>query len=64
MTETDKVLREMAVNNFGPNLKILADKLNELYVKVAALDKESAGQKPAVYTTITELREIGRYLIE
>jgi hypothetical protein len=64
MTETDTVLREMAVNNFGPNLKILADKLNELYVKVAALDKESAGQKPAVYTTITELREIGRYLIE
>ncbi|MDA8427077.1 MAG: hypothetical protein M0Z80_13165 [Treponema sp.] len=64
MAETDTVLREMAVNNFGPNLKILADKLNELYVKVAALDKESAGQKPAVYTTITELREIGRYLIE
>ncbi|MGO8693631.1 MAG: hypothetical protein ACLQMF_08180 [Rectinemataceae bacterium] len=64
ISETDKVLREMAVNNFSPNLKILADKLNELYVKVAALDKESAGQKPAVYTTITELREIGRYLIE
>jgi len=64
ITESDKVFREMAVNNFGPNLKILADKLNELYVKVAALDKESAGQKPPVYSTIPELREIGRYLIE
>ena len=64
ITESDKVFREMAVNNFGPNLKILADKLNELYVKVAVLDKESAGQKPPVYSTIPELREIGRYLIE
>ncbi|HTX72809.1 MAG TPA: hypothetical protein VMC79_08270 [Rectinemataceae bacterium] len=62
--ESDRVFREMAINNFGPNLKILADKLNELYVKVAALDKDAAGQKAPVYTTIPELREIGRYLIE
>lgn len=64
VTESDKVFREMAINNFGPNLKILADKINELYVKVVAIDKEAAGQKPPVFSTIPELREIGRYLVD
>ena len=61
---SDKVLRDMAVNNFSPNLKILADKINELFVKVAAIDKEAAGHKPPVISQIAELREIGRYLVE
>lgn len=64
MTPADKVFRDMAVNNFGPNLKILSDKLNELYVKVVAIDKETSGQKPPVFSQISELREIGRYLVE
>lgn len=64
VTESDRVFREMAVNNFNPNLKVLADKVNELYVKVAAIDKESAGSKQPVYTQINDLREIGRYLVE
>jgi hypothetical protein len=64
ISPADKVFRDMAVNNFGPNLKILADKVNELYVKVAAIDKEIAGSKPPVYQQISELREIGRYLVE
>ena len=64
ISPADKVFRDMAVNNFGPNLKILADKVNELYVKVVAIDKEAAGQKPPIYTQISELREIGRYLVE
>jgi len=33
-------------------------------VKVAAIDKEAAGQKSPVYSQIAELREIGRYLVE
>jgi hypothetical protein len=61
---SDKVIRDMAIMNFGPNLKILADKVNELYVKVVTLDKESAGPKGPVYNSIAELREIGRYLVE
>jgi hypothetical protein len=61
---SDKVFRDMAITNFGPNLKILADKVNELYVKVAAIDKESAGMKSPVYTQIPELKEIGRYLVQ
>jgi hypothetical protein len=64
ISPSDKVFRDMAVNNFGPNLKILADKVNELYVKVVAIDKDAAGQKPPVYSQISELREIGRYLVE
>ena len=61
---SDKVFRDMAITNFGPNLKILADKVNELYVKVVAIDKESAGVKSPVFSQIPELKEIGRYLVE
>jgi hypothetical protein len=61
---SDKVFRDMAIMNFGPNLKILADKVNELYVKVVTIDKESAGQKNPVFNSIPELKEIGRYLVE
>jgi hypothetical protein len=64
MNPADKVFRDMAVNNFAPNLKVLADRVNELYVKVAAVDKEMAGVKPTVYSQIVELREVGRYLVE
>lgn len=62
--ESDRVFRDMAINNFMPNLTILADKLNELYVKVAAIDKAAAGQKSPVYSQLAELQEIGRYLVE
>jgi hypothetical protein len=61
---SDKVFRDMAIANFGPNLKILADMVNDLYFKVAAIDKESAGQKSTVFSQIPELKEIGRYLVE
>jgi hypothetical protein len=61
---SDKVFRDMAVANFGPNLKILADKVNELYVSVAAIDRENAGPRGPVFGQIPELKEIGRYLVE
>jgi len=64
VNESDRVFRDMAVNNFMPNLTILADKINELYVKVAAIDKAAAGQKSPVYSQLAELQEIGRYLVE
>jgi hypothetical protein len=63
-SESDRVFRDMAVHNFEPNLKILADKVNELFVRIVALDKAAAGQKPPVISQIPELREIGRYLVE
>jgi hypothetical protein len=64
VSESDRIFKDMAVNNFGSNLKILADRLNELYVKVAEIDKQLAGSKPTVYSRIPELREVGRYLVE
>jgi len=59
----DKVLRDMAVNNFGSNLQLFADLLNELYVTLVEIDKtQSQGRRP-LYMTIPELRDIGRMLI-
>jgi len=58
----DKVFRDMAINNFGPNLKYFAGLVNELYENLTDLDKAaSRGQKP-VYTQIPELGDIGRRL--
>jgi hypothetical protein len=64
VSESDRIFKDMAVNNFGSNLKILADRINELYVKVVEIDKEASGPKPPVHSKIPELREIGRYLVE
>jgi hypothetical protein len=62
-TDSDKVFREMAINNFGANLKILSDYVNELYVKTVTLDKENSKDKPPSYTRMPELNELGRYLV-
>jgi hypothetical protein len=64
VSDSDRILKDMAVNNFGSNLKILADSINELYVKVAAIDKELSGTKPTINSRLPELREIGRLLVE
>jgi hypothetical protein len=59
----DRVLRDMAVNNFGSNLQLFADLLNELFVKLVELDKaDSKGRKP-LYMQISELSDIGRQLV-
>jgi len=38
-TDQERVLRDMAAQNFGVNLKILADLVNELYLKTTSLDR-------------------------
>jgi hypothetical protein len=59
----DKVLRDMAVNNFASNLQVFADLVNELYVTLVELDKADAkGRRPA-YLSIPELQDIGRMLV-
>ena len=59
----DKVLRDMAINNFASNLQVFADLVNELYVCLVELDKlEAKGHRP-VYMSIPELRDIGRMLV-
>jgi len=37
--------------------------VNELYVKAAALDRESAGKRRPVYERIPELQKLGSYLV-
>ncbi|MDR0602405.1 MAG: hypothetical protein LBG42_08485 [Treponema sp.] len=59
----DKVLRDMAVNNFGSNLQLFADLVNELYVGLVELDKaDSKGHMP-LYMQMPELGDIGRQLV-
>jgi hypothetical protein len=59
----DRVLRDMAVNNFSSNLQLFADLLNELYITLVELDKiDSKGRRP-LYLQIPELKDIGRMLV-
>ncbi|HCC37274.1 MAG TPA: hypothetical protein DEQ14_06460 [Treponema sp.] len=60
---SDRVLRDMAVNNFGSNLQLFADLLNELYVKLVELDRLSAGGRKPLYLQMPELSDIGRQLV-
>jgi hypothetical protein len=62
-TDQQKVFRDMAVNNFGSNLKVFADLINELYVALVDLDKqESRGRHLPLYMQIPELLDVGRML--
>ena len=59
----DRVLRDMAIHNFSPNILLFADLLNELYIKLVELDKNEARGKRPVYLSIPELQDFGRLLI-
>ncbi len=61
--ESDRVYREMAINNFEANLRILSDYVNELYVKTVAIDKANAKGKSPAYSRMPELAELGHYLV-
>lgn len=61
--DLNKVFRDMAMNNFGANVQVLADYVNELYVKLIAYDKLKNGKTRPIYRDIPGLSEIGRYLI-
>ena len=59
----DKILREMAANNFASNLKVFSDLLNELYVILVEYDKQTAGSKVPIFLQIPELNGVGRHLV-
>jgi hypothetical protein len=59
----DKVLRDMAVNNFASNLQLFADLVNELYIKLVDLDKIDAKGRRPLYLDMPELQDIGRMLV-
>jgi len=59
----DRVLKDMAVNNFASNLQVFADLVNELYVCLVEIDKsDSKGRRP-IYMNIPELNDVGRMLV-
>jgi hypothetical protein len=60
---SDRVLRDMAVNNFASNLQLFADLLNELYVKLVELDKKDSKGHVPLYMQMIELQDIGRQLV-
>ncbi len=62
-TPQDRVLRDMAAQNFGVNLEIFSDLINELYLKATALDKSAHEKKRPVYEGIPELKELGKLLV-
>ena len=59
----DRVLMDMAVNNFSSNLQLFADLVNELYICLVELDKESAKGRRPVYLSVPELNDVGRMLV-
>jgi hypothetical protein len=59
---SDRVLQTMALNNLNSNLKVLADLLYELYIKLVELDKRTKPRNP-IYTQIAELADIGQQLV-
>jgi len=59
----DKVLRDMAVNNFSSNLQLFADLVNELYISLVEIDKQKAKGRRPLYVGIPELQDLGRLLV-
>ena len=62
-SDKERVLRDMAAQNFGVNLEILADLINELYLKTTSLDKAAHEKKRPVFERIPELKELGKLLV-
>ena len=62
-TDQERVLREMAAQNFPVNLAIFSDLANELYTKTMVLDNAAHGNQRPIYEKIPELKELGRYLV-
>ena len=63
-TSRDKVLKEMAISNFGSNLSIFADIVNELYLRTVAIDKEMHPNTKRMYEKNPDLQKVGQYLVD
>ena len=63
-SDRDKVLKEMAISNFGSNLSIFADLVNELYLITEALDKKMHPNTKRMYEKNPDLQKVGQYLVD
>jgi hypothetical protein len=59
----DKILLEMAINNFPANLGVFSDLINKLYVTAVKQDKADHPDVRPVFERMPELNELGRLLI-
>lgn len=62
--ERERVLRDIAINNFPANLGILSDKVHQLFIKIFELDKKENGEKNPFFNQNPALKEIGQLLID
>jgi len=62
MATADKVYRNMAFSNLGPNLEILSSMVRELYNTTLEYDKKTAKRGKTVASAITDLSDIERLL--
>lgn len=62
MATADKVYRNMAFSNLGPNLNLLASMTLELYQAALQYDKKTTGRGKTVASRIAELPDIERFL--
>jgi len=56
--ETDKLLRDMAINNFSSNVKVFAGLILELYNKLVEIDTAEAKGKLPIYKQFPDLDDI------
>lgn len=62
MPEMDRIREQMALENMGSNLAILADGINNLYIRTVETDKAAHSRKPPVYQRMKDLENLGQYL--
>jgi len=62
--KTDKLLRDLAVNNFSSNLQVFAGLVLELYNKLVELDTADAKGKRPIYKQYPDLEDIQEKLTE
>jgi hypothetical protein len=59
----EQVVLKMVAANFPTNLSLLADMINELYLKVTSLDRSEHKAGAAVFEKNPELAQLGHYLV-
>jgi len=61
--KTDKLLRDMAVNNFSSNLRVFAGLILELYNKLVEIDTAASNGKSPIYKEYPDLDDIEEKLM-
>ncbi|MDC7125376.1 MAG: hypothetical protein PQJ46_07405 [Spirochaetales bacterium] len=59
----EKIMMDMTIANFQDNLSLLADMINELYMRTIELDKLEARKVPPIYSRMPKLKEVGKMLV-